>query len=362
MSKSAVTLQAIRARTAPIAKTALLRLGGYAAIRRLLPSHKVAILRYHAICGSEGHTYADPTLCVTPDAFQQHVAYLAANYRVLPLGDVVARLRNRRPLPRNCVAITFDDGYADNLLAARTLSHHGLTATFYITAACMAGGEPFWPSELRGLIGATPGPFVSLSTERESIEIPLRTAAERRKAVGTITRLFKANAITTRERLREQLRASAGSGITESPMLRWEDVAEMQRLGMTIGAHTLTHPNLPNAGLTDARREIAGSKARLERELGTRVTMFSYPNGGAERYMTSDIAALVKESGYEAATTSWNGFAGRNSDLFALERLQVAERLADLVFALEVERFAFKPAPRAGQLRHSLPGMAGTRS
>ena len=145
-------------------------------------------------------------------------------------------------------------------------------------------------------------------------------------------------------------------------MLRWQDIAEMQRLGMTIGAHTLTHPNLPNAGLADARREIAGSKARLERELGTRVTMFSYPNGGAERYMTTEIAALVRESGFESATTSWNGLAGPQSDLFALERVQVAERLADLVFALEVERFAFKPAPRPGQLRRSLPGMAETRS
>jgi hypothetical protein len=74
--------------------------------------------------------------------------------------------------------------------------------------------------------------------------------------------------------------------------------------------------------------------------------MFSYPNGGAERYMTDDVARLVREAGFEAATTSWNGFAGARSDVYALERVQVQEEMADLVFALEVERFAFKPAPR----------------
>ncbi len=48
--------------------------------------------------------------------------------------------------------ITFDDGYADNLPAARTLAKYGATATFYITAGCLAGGQPFWPAELRHLV------------------------------------------------------------------------------------------------------------------------------------------------------------------------------------------------------------------
>jgi len=112
----------------------------------------------------------------------------------------------------------------------------------------------------------------------------------------------------------------------------------------------MTHPNLPNAGLDRARVEIVESKARLEAETGAPVTMFSYPNGGAERYMTREVAALVREAGFEAATTSRNAFAGSSSDLFALERVQVSEELGRLVFALEVERYAFKPKPRPGEL------------
>jgi peptidoglycan/xylan/chitin deacetylase (PgdA/CDA1 family) len=126
-------------------------------------------------------------------------------------------------------------------------------------------------------------------------------------------------------------------------MLRWEDVADTQRLGMTIGAHTLTHPNLPSAGLEAATHEIMGCKTRVEREIGGPVTMFSYPNGGAERYYTPELQRVVAESGFTGAASSRNAFAGRASDLYALERIEVEERLEDLVFALEVERFAFKP-------------------
>jgi peptidoglycan/xylan/chitin deacetylase (PgdA/CDA1 family) len=145
--------------------------------------------------------------------------------------------------------------------------------------------------------------------------------------------------------LRQQLRRAAPDTQQADPMLRWEDVAEMRRLGMTIGAHTLTHPNLPSAGRQAATAEIAGSKQRLEQQLGEPITLFSYPNGGAERYYTAELQKTVADCGFRAATTSRNGFAHAGSDLYALERIEVEERLEDLVFALEVERFVFAPRP-----------------
>jgi len=340
-------LSRLRRDAAPAAKRWLFRAGAYSAIRTFRPNRGLAILRYHAICGPEGHAYAEPLICVSPFAFEAHVAYLTSRYRVLPLPEAVRVLREGRSLPANAVAITFDDGYADNLAAARVLHRHGATATFYITAGCLQGGAPFWPSEIRQLVPRLQAPEVRLKSAGTDVVIPCATDGEKRAAMRTLARLFKSHTIPVREALREELRAAAGGGTVPSFMLTWDELAEMHRLGMTIGAHTVTHPNLPNAGPADAWREISGSRQRLERELGATVTMFSYPNGGAERYRTDEVERLVREARFEAATTSWNGFAGPASNLFALERVQVAERLEDLVFALEVERFAFKPAPRA---------------
>jgi peptidoglycan/xylan/chitin deacetylase (PgdA/CDA1 family) len=184
-----------------------------------------------------------------------------------------------------------------------------------------------------------------------SAEIPLSGAAGFEMAIRRVTKLLKSNPIPVREQLREQLRAAAGNPRLPRVMLRWDEVAEMQRLGMTIGSHTVTHPNLPSAGLADAGSEIVASKAILEARVGVPVTMFSYPNGGAERYQTPELRRMVEQAGYTGATTSRNAFAGTGSDLYALERIEVEERLEDLVFALEVERFVMKPAARHGEVQ-----------
>ena len=353
MSEAAVppsgVLNRVRAAAAPVAKRALLRMGGYTAVRRLVPSRQLAILRYHAVCGPEGHRYADPSICVTPAGFEQHVAYLTRAYTILRLEDAVLAFAQGTSLPSNAVVMTFDDGYADNLWAARTLAKYGASATFYITAGCMAGDQPFWPVELRFLVRDIPEPSVTLSADSLRLELDVSCEPARATAVRILTKTFKSHPIPVRESLREQLRAKARGTEHQRVMLTWDEVREMHALGMTIGSHTMTHPNLPSAGLEAAQEELVASRHQLQRQVGAPVTMFSYPNGGADRYLTPDVQGAVREAGYLAATTSRNGFAGRHSDLFGLERIQVKERLEDLVFALEVERFVFKPRPRPGE-------------
>ncbi len=339
----------IRSGLAPAAKRMVLRTGGYGAIRRLRSNADVAILRYHAVCGPDGHSYASPAICVAPDTFERHVAYLAGHYTVLPLPEVVAAMAAGRTLPKDTVVFTFDDGYADNLEAARVLHRHGVSGTFYIAAGCLAGGQPFWPSELRHLVRHLPAGAHVFEAGAAKVTLDVSGDASRGAAVGTLTRLFKAHPIPVREALRDQLREAAAAPPMPRVMLTWDELAEMGRLGMTIGGHTLTHPNLPSAGPADATAEIVGCRERLEGELGLPVTMFSYPNGGAERYYTPELQRAVREAGYLAATTSRNGFAAAGSDLYALRRVQVTGSLEELAFALEVERFIMQPAPRRGE-------------
>lgn len=339
-------LTALRRRIAPAAKTLLLRTGGYRAIRTVTPSRQLAILRYHAICGPEGHAYADPAICISPDAFERHVQYLASQYTVLPLPEATRLLKAGRPLPSNAVSITFDDGYADNFDAARVLHRHGLSATFYLTTNCLAGGQPFWPTELRTLVARLPGPSFTVQTP-QPLTLPINTDETRYKAVKALTRLCKTSPIPVREALRDELRRLAGADAAPTPtMLTWPQVEEMAGLGMDMGGHTLTHTNLPSAGPEAAWREIDDCRRTLIDRLGGQVTQFSYPNGGAETYHSPALHEMVRRAGFAASASSTNGFASAASDMYALERIEVEERLEDLVFALDVERFVFKPRPR----------------
>lgn len=341
-----MSFASFRSAIAPVVKSGLLKTPAYGLLRRVAATRHLAILRYHAICEPAAATYADPSICISPAAFSAHVRYLAAHHSVVSLPDAVARIRDRKPFPPNAVAITFDDGYRDNLDVARMLANAGLSATFYITAGCLRGDRPFWLPELRMLVFGASGPALRVDDAGSERVFDLSTPEAKQRAVRSLTRLIKARTIPEREALRQRLREAAGNPVLQSPMLSWDELREMRAVGMTIGAHTLTHANLPSAGQADARAEIAESKALLEAQLGVRVTMFSYPNGGAARYFDASLMREVAAAGFEAATTSQNGFATLESDLFALRRVEVAERVEDLAFALEVQRFAFTPTER----------------
>ena len=67
------------------------------------------------------------------------------------------------------------------------------------------------------------------------------------------------------------------------------------------------------------------------------------PTAAPSRYYTPELEQVVQRAGFQAATTSRNGFATAGCDLYAIKRVQVQERVEDLVFALEVERFMLAP-------------------
>ncbi len=68
------------------------------------------ILLYHHVSAQ-----TPASTSITPQQFEQHMAYLHDHYTVLPLIEIVKALKKRDPLPDNAIAVTFDDGYANIL-------------------------------------------------------------------------------------------------------------------------------------------------------------------------------------------------------------------------------------------------------
>ena len=91
------------------------------------------------------------------------------------------------------------------------------------------------------------------------------------------------------------------------------EIDELQKAGNEIGSHTLTHPDLTNISLEEARKQIFDSKGSA--------TAFCYPSG---KYNDA-IIALVKEASYLTAVTTHSGIANQNSDLFHLPRVRVED-------------------------------------
>ena len=224
----------------------------------LLPSRSLAILRYHAICGPEGYGYADPQICITPETSSGTSRTCRASLR-----DRAARRRRdagsppARPLPRNAVAITFDDGYADNLRRRASWRSYGATATFYITAGCLAGGEPFWPAEIRHLVDGRPGAAASGSRPAGvALDLPLDTDATRGAAVKALTKAFKSNLDPGP---RGAARAAAPAGRRPADAARHADVGRGARDAPARHDDRLAHDDAPEPAERRARRRRAPS-------------------------------------------------------------------------------------------------------
>jgi len=120
-------------------------LAGRLAGRRGSPG---VVLMYHRVASD----LVDPwRLCVSPANFAAQLEVLAARYRVMTLRELVATRGSDGERPG--VAITFDDGYADNLhAAAPLLVGQGLPATFFLTSGTLGSDREFWWDELDQLL------------------------------------------------------------------------------------------------------------------------------------------------------------------------------------------------------------------
>ncbi len=103
-------------------------------------------------------------------------------------------------------------------------------------------------------------------------------------------------------------------------MMTSEQVRELARAGMDIGAHTVTHPILRKIDDAEASREMAKSRATLESLIQAPVRTFAYPNGRLGDDYDERHATIARESGFELAVSTNHGTARADSDGFQLPR------------------------------------------
>ncbi len=321
-------------------KAALFQLGFFHLLRVFFPNKRVAILRYHAVAAPEKNFYTSLGISVSESEFEQHVRYFAKRYRILSLDEVIDALLARKPLPRNTVVFTFDDGYADNFLAAQILKKHGGSGTFYLTTNCIDRKEPLWLVEVNYLIQHARKTALQLQVHGTATQMSLTDSAAKQAAARTVVKIIKSNnrAVreTVRQQLREQLAEPNARAVTEAIMLNWEQVRQMADDGMVIGAHTLSHLNLPNAEPEDALHEISGSRKVLEERLGKPIRHFSVPNSGPYAYYNDAVKKMVGKSGFVSSVVSAPGFVDERSDFLELHRVRTVPELYKVIATIEL--------------------------
>lgn len=273
-------------------------------------------------------------LAVSPSNFAAQAEWLARNRNVLPLAEF-AELHRRSRLPRDAVALTFDDGYACNEeVALPLLADHGLRATIFIAPELVRTGREFWWDELESIVLGHSGTSLCLDGREMPIgerderdrQFPAgeEPRTERQKAYRSIWSILHASAAAARDAAMEELRQQS---YTQHPPRRSHRPMTSDEIGglsgglLEFGSHSLTHSSLPGLASAEKEAEICDSAARCAELTGSKPAAFAYPYGDFD----SESALLVEQAGYACACTTQGHFVGGGSDPFLLPRIAVGD-------------------------------------
>jgi len=177
-------------------------------------------------------------------------------YRGVEFAEVADCLRERRLPPRRAIAITIDDGYRDNLeVAAPVLHHRGFPATIFLVSAKL-GGVNDWTTD---------------------------------------------------------------GALADRPLLSLEQARELRERGITLAAHTRTHPELPQESDEAVREQVRGSRQDLEQALGGEIATFAYPFG----LFDERAVDAVEEAGFRGACTVEPRLVSLLDDPLRVPRIEV---------------------------------------
>jgi peptidoglycan/xylan/chitin deacetylase (PgdA/CDA1 family) len=267
-------------------------------------------------------------------------------FAVVHVSELVNALRARR-LSRRTIAVTFDDGYVDNLTAARPiLERYQTRATHYATVGFIGSKEPFW-WDLLDLLFLRPGKLpdtleITLGGKRHRWTLgaeailepgsekhlptwkPLNRAHTRRQAIhDAVWRLLVAADPVERQKVIRALvdwaDVQPANWSQRRPMSE-DELRELRGDGLVeIGAHSLTHPALSALPPAMQVHELRESKSRLEEILGAEVHGCAYPHGRA----SPEVQRHAREAGYKFGCGSVKTAVHFRSNPFELPRVSI---------------------------------------
>ncbi len=289
------------------------RLPGFGALRRRRLRNGVLILAYHNIIPKGERPAGERALHLPRGEFRRHLAVIARLTEVVPLSGPMQEPDPARTRPR--VVITFDDAYVGALTAGvQELARFGFPATFFVCPGRL-GGQTFWWDHLAAQHG---GVLSEAVRNRALMELQGRDEA----VLKTLS--------------------SGHPSATDLPP--WMRTADQKLLhsatlapGISIGAHTWSHPNLAAIPESDITRELTDCLTWVTELGASGVRWLAYPYG----LEAPRVRRMAEQVGFEGALLVSGGWLESEGagDQFGLPRYNVPAGLSAEGLALRLMGF-----------------------
>ena len=290
-----------------------------------VPPGRIPILTYHSV-GLQGDPFF-PSLSFC--LFERQVRYLSRHFRFFSFGNFLERIRNGDPLPSRSAILTFDDGYKDNFrLVFPVLRKYAVPATIFLTTGSIGTEIPLWFDRLSSSIKNTSRTSLEWESGQSIIVLSLVSLSDRLLALSRIKEDLKTLSNVERLLKLDILENTLGFSRYEDlkdRMLNWDDIRTMDKEGIEMGGHTVSHPILRNLTSDESHAEIGTCIASIENHLQKKVRSFAYPNG-TERDFNSETIDILKSYGVLGACTTIEGMASSWSQPYAVPRIYATDR------------------------------------
>lgn len=271
------------------------------------------ILMYHRVTTPEqcGHVL-QPGMYVTQATFTMHMDYLAEHATVLPLDTLVEQITSGKDIPARTIAITFDDGWKDNIdNALPILAKRSLPATIFLATSLIGTHDTFWTDAIQQALSQMrrdkmdPALLTNYASRFDSRDsrisgVLARTAlaltqpdAQFNTAVDTLVTQLKVLPKETRFKLADELVELSQIKLTERrAFLSWEECAEMSKNGITFGSHTHSHEPLDTLEPEEIQADLTRSFDELRANGLSQSKVFCYPEGRYSPAAQTELAKL----------------------------------------------------------------------
>jgi peptidoglycan/xylan/chitin deacetylase (PgdA/CDA1 family) len=282
----------------------------------------LTILTFHRVLPDvRAIAYGFPSLAVPLTVFTSLVEELRLRYELVTVAEAWRRLTDpTTAVSKPLVALSFDDGYADNLLlAAPVLERAGVRGTFYVVAGLVGTEGEFWYDVAARRHAAVPGhqllallqPVLGSAVSRLDQRAGLPGWMQWLKSLSPPEREVAIAALPDPGR--------PGEHAELDRVMTPDQLRRLAAAGHEVGSHTLTHPLLPQLDDVQLAHELAASREMLQGWLQSPVSGFCYPNGDHD----DRVVDAVRRAGYGHACTTQHGRNAPAADPYRLRRVDM---------------------------------------
>lgn len=276
---------------------------GLLALERRRTRSEFRIVTYHGVDERDHPVVNMDRLQIAPELFARQVEALARQYRVMELETAVRFFLEHQRWPERGLAITFDDGYLNNLeQAAPILRRLGLPATFFVTSSFIEGrGQPWWYI-LRQTLAKRGGSSSELASEAVRLEREWRPLSESERA----------------RRLSDFV-GTSGLGSLYYPFMNRDQVKKLFGMGFDVQPHGDAHVSFCGESLERLKPEVEASAGFVRSITGRAPWGFAYPYGHLPS-SREPVETVLQDAGIVAAVSTTEGNNDAVADRWALRR------------------------------------------